>query len=158
MHRFVTHHVVADASTIVSFMQAWALINRSKPNGVDNILELLAEGNLLPFYNRKMVMNLSGLDLIYWDIIVGCSCPVEPPILIFLIDKLRATLVLKKEEIHKLKNLVLAKCTSISHLSSLTIICALSWVCWAKNNSTVCRGHRRQRPAYFGFMVIAEED
>ncbi|KAL0293063.1 UNVERIFIED_CONTAM: Malonyl-coenzyme:anthocyanin 5-O-glucoside-6'''-O-malonyltransferase [Sesamum radiatum] len=134
---FVTHHVVADASTIVSFMQAWALINRSKPNGADNIREILAEANLLPFYNRKAVTNLNGLDLIYWDIIVNYSCPVEPPTLVFSINKLRATLVLKKEEIQKLKNLVLAKCASISHLSSFTIICALTWVCWAKT-TTLC--------------------
>ncbi|KAL0458769.1 UNVERIFIED_CONTAM: Malonyl-coenzyme:anthocyanin 5-O-glucoside-6'''-O-malonyltransferase [Sesamum latifolium] len=52
---FVTHRVVADASTVVSFMQVWALINRSKPNGADNIRELLAEANLLPFYDRKRV-------------------------------------------------------------------------------------------------------
>ncbi|KAL0318222.1 UNVERIFIED_CONTAM: Malonyl-coenzyme:anthocyanin 5-O-glucoside-6'''-O-malonyltransferase [Sesamum calycinum] len=51
---FVTDHVVADASTVASFMQAWALIKRSRRSGADNVRDLLTEGNLLPFYDRKL--------------------------------------------------------------------------------------------------------
>ncbi|KAK4431035.1 Anthocyanin 5-aromatic acyltransferase [Sesamum alatum] len=148
---FVTHHAVADASTVLSFVHAWALIDKSQLNGADNIRELLAQRNLLPFYDRKAVTNLNGLDSIYWDVIVDCCCPVEPPVVVFPINKLRATLVLKKEEIGKLKNLVLAKCPNTStHLSSFTIICALVWVCWANSAAPEVPV---DQPEYFGFMA-----
>ncbi|KAL0303742.1 UNVERIFIED_CONTAM: hypothetical protein Sradi_6242300 [Sesamum radiatum] len=110
-------------------MQACALINKNKPNGTDNIRDLLTEGNLLQFYDRKAVTNINGLDDIYWDVIVDCSCPAEPPSVELPINKLRATFVLKKEDIQRVKNFVLAKCPNIGHLSSFTIVCALVWVC-----------------------------
>ncbi|KAL0413092.1 UNVERIFIED_CONTAM: Malonyl-coenzyme:anthocyanin 5-O-glucoside-6'''-O-malonyltransferase [Sesamum radiatum] len=88
---FVTDHVVADASTVVSFMQAWALINRSRRSGADNVRDLLTEGNLLPFYDRKSVTNLNGLDEIYCDVTVDSSCSAEPPSVKLPINKLRAT-------------------------------------------------------------------
>ncbi|KAL0321925.1 UNVERIFIED_CONTAM: Phenolic glucoside malonyltransferase 1 [Sesamum calycinum] len=120
---FVTHHAVADASTVVSFMQAWALINRSNHNGTDdNIRDLLTEGHLAP--------------------------SVELPI-----NKLRATFVLKKEEIQRLKNYVLAKCPDIGHLSSFTILCALVWVCSAKSAATGGEDVPDDEPEYFGFVA-----
>ncbi|KAL2227495.1 anthocyanidin 3-O-glucoside 6''-O-acyltransferase [Sesamum indicum] len=150
---FVTHHAVADASTVVSFMQAWALINRSKPNRTDNIRDLLTEGNLLQFYDRKAVTNINGLDDIYWHEIVECSCPAEPPSVELPINKLRATFVLKKEDIQRLKNFVLAKCPNIGHLSSFTIICALVWVCSAKSAAPSGEHVPDDEPEYFGFVA-----
>ncbi|KAL0375726.1 UNVERIFIED_CONTAM: Malonyl-coenzyme:anthocyanin 5-O-glucoside-6'''-O-malonyltransferase [Sesamum calycinum] len=75
---FVTDHVVADASTVASFMQAWALIKRSRRSGADNVRDLLTEGNLLPFYDRKLVTDLNGLDEIYCNVIVDSSSSAEP--------------------------------------------------------------------------------
>ncbi|KAL0387492.1 UNVERIFIED_CONTAM: Phenolic glucoside malonyltransferase 1 [Sesamum radiatum] len=128
---FVTDHVVADASTVASFMQAWALIMRSRRSGADNVRDLLTEGNLLPFYDRKLVTDLNGLDEIYCNVIVDTSSSAELPSVKLPINKLRAAFVLKKEEIQKLKNFILGKSPSIGHLSSFTIICALVWVCSA---------------------------
>ncbi|GFP92648.1 malonyl-coenzyme:anthocyanin 5-o-glucoside-6'''-o-malonyltransferase [Phtheirospermum japonicum] len=70
---FVTHHAVADASKIMSFIRAWALINSSKPGG-DVIRDRLAQANCLPFYDRQNMTNVNGLDSIYWDLIVELSC------------------------------------------------------------------------------------
>ncbi|KAK4424718.1 Anthocyanin 5-aromatic acyltransferase [Sesamum alatum] len=150
---FVTDHVAVDASTVVSFMQAWAVINRNRPNGTDNIRDLLIERNLLPFYERKLVTNLNGLDEIYCDVIVDSSCPEEPPSGKLPINKLRATFVLKKEEIQKLKNFISGKCPDISHLSSFTMISALVWVCSA--NSTAQSGEvvADDEPEYFCFVA-----
>ncbi|KAL0401333.1 UNVERIFIED_CONTAM: Malonyl-coenzyme:anthocyanin 5-O-glucoside-6'''-O-malonyltransferase, partial [Sesamum latifolium] len=150
---FVTHHAVADASTVVSFMQAWALINKNKPNGTDKIRDLLTEGNLLQFYDRKAVTNINGLDDIYWDVIVDCSCPAEPPSVELPINKLRTTFVLKKEDIQRLKNFVSAKCPNIGHLSSFTIICALVWVCSAKSAAAGGEDVPDDEPEYFGFVA-----
>ncbi|KAL0299195.1 UNVERIFIED_CONTAM: Malonyl-coenzyme A:anthocyanin 3-O-glucoside-6''-O-malonyltransferase [Sesamum radiatum] len=112
---FVTHHAVADASTVVSFMQAWALINRSNHNGTDD--------------------------------------NIQPPSVELPINKLRATFVLKKEEIQRLKNFVLAKFPDIGHLSSFTILCALVWVCSAKSAATRGEDVPDDEPEYFGFVA-----
>lgn len=89
----------------------------------------LTESNLLPFFDRKKVTNLDGLDSVYWDDIVKSSCSAEPPPPPKLpINKLRATFVMKRDEIEKLKSLVRA-----DHVSSFTVICALVWVCSARS-------------------------
>ncbi|GFP85852.1 anthocyanin 5-aromatic acyltransferase, partial [Phtheirospermum japonicum] len=111
-----------------------ALINSSKPGG-DVIRDRLAQANCLPFYDRQNVTNVNGLDSIYWDLIVELSCTVEPPPVKIPTGKLRATFVLKRDEINSLKDLVLARSlgpTDVAHLSSFTVVCALVWVCSAR--------------------------
>ncbi|GFP85198.1 anthocyanin 5-aromatic acyltransferase [Phtheirospermum japonicum] len=147
---FVTHHAVADASTVVSFIRAWALINSSKPGG-DVIRDRLAQANCLPFYDRQNVTNVNGLDSIYWDLIVELSCTVEPPPVKIPTGKLRATFVLKKDEINSLKDLVLARSsgpTDVPHLSSFTVVCALVWVCSARGELA-----DDDETEYFGFVA-----
>ncbi|KAL3848660.1 hypothetical protein ACJIZ3_010542 [Penstemon smallii] len=104
---FVTHHVVADASTVLSFMKAWALINSQLDS--TEITRLMEANCCLPFYDRKTVVGINGLDSLYWDLIVKLSCPIEPPRMKFPIGKVRSTFVLKKDEIQKLKKFVSAK-------------------------------------------------
>ncbi|KAL8030518.1 hypothetical protein ABFX02_14G291000 [Erythranthe guttata] len=60
---FVTHHAAADASTVVSFIQTWALINKTKcPNNNNNnnnninnsdLRDLLTRSNCLPCFDRN---------------------------------------------------------------------------------------------------------
>ncbi|KAL0302578.1 UNVERIFIED_CONTAM: Phenolic glucoside malonyltransferase 1 [Sesamum angustifolium] len=154
---FVTDHVVADASTVASFMQAWALIMRSRRSGADNVRDLLTEGNLLPFYDRKLVTDLNGLDEIYCNVIVDTSSSAEPPSVKLPINKLRAAFVLKKEEIQKLKNFILGKSPSIGHLSSFTIICALVWVCSARSAAPSGEDVADDEPEYFCFVADCRE-
>ncbi|KAG8386914.1 hypothetical protein BUALT_Bualt03G0198400 [Buddleja alternifolia] len=137
---FTTHHAVADASTVASFIQIWASINRSRmsisPDHI-NIWSPSTENKTLPYYGRDSVTNLNGLDSLYWGTISlnhEFSSPFEPPPVKFPINKLRATFVLKKAEIQRLKNIVLTMCPSVCHLSSFTVICALVWVCTAKSD------------------------
>ncbi|KAL3635102.1 hypothetical protein CASFOL_022161 [Castilleja foliolosa] len=137
---FVTHHAVADASTVVSFIRAWALINSSKP-GTD-VRDRLVQANCLPFYDRKNVTNINGLDSIYWDLIVEQSCVVEPPPVKIPTDRLRATFVLKKDEIDSLKALV------GTHVSSFSVVCALVWVCSARSEVA-----DDEETEYFGFVA-----
>ncbi|KAK4422863.1 Anthocyanidin 3-O-glucoside 6''-O-acyltransferase [Sesamum alatum] len=154
----VTHHVVADASTLVSFVRAWALINRSRPNRADNIHDPLTQGNLLLFYDRKFATNHNVLDEIYFDVIVESSCHAEPPPVEIPINKLRATFVVKKEEIQKLKNFILGKCrASIGHLSSFAIVSALVWVCSAKSAPLSGEDVPDDEPEYFCFVADCRE-
>ncbi|KAL3831056.1 hypothetical protein ACJIZ3_019858 [Penstemon smallii] len=104
---FVTHHVMADASTVVSLMKAWSLINVLDDDDEKTTRLLLEEANCLPFFDRKNVVDFNGLDSIYWDVLLGkVSSPLEPPPLKFPTGKIRSTFVLKKEEIQNLKKYV----------------------------------------------------
>ncbi|KAK4431706.1 Malonyl-coenzyme A:anthocyanin 3-O-glucoside-6''-O-malonyltransferase [Sesamum alatum] len=112
-----------------------------------------AVANASKFYDRKTMTNLNGLDEIYWDVIVDSSCTAEPPSVELPINKLRATFFFKKEEIQRLKNFVSAKCPSIDHLSSFTIICALVWVCTAKSAHPSGEDVADDESEYFDFVA-----
>ncbi|KAL3834364.1 hypothetical protein ACJIZ3_009100 [Penstemon smallii] len=150
---FVTHHVVADASTVLSFMKAWALINSNINSQLDStkITRLMEANCCLPFYDRRTVVGINGLDSLYWDLIVKLSCPIEPPRMKFPIGKVRSTFVLKKDEIQKLKKFVSAKRPRVSHLSSFTVTCALVWICSAK--AAAIAGVDDDETEYFGFVA-----
>ncbi|KAG8369405.1 hypothetical protein BUALT_Bualt14G0007700 [Buddleja alternifolia] len=126
---FAAHHAVVDASTVASFTRAWALINTRDAN---NICEI---NKWLPFYDRKNITNLNGLDSIYWDVISKefASSMLDTPKSVNLFKLIRATFVLKKDEIERLKNFVLTNCPSVAHFSSFSVVCALVWVCLAKS-------------------------
>ncbi|KAL3643254.1 hypothetical protein CASFOL_014069 [Castilleja foliolosa] len=140
---FVTHHAVVDASTVASFIRAWALISSSKPGpDVDVIRDRLMQANCLPFYDRRNVTNINGLDSIYWDLIVVQSCTVEPQLVKIPTDSVRKTFVLKKDEIDSLKGLV------GTHVSSFSVVCALVWACSARSEVA-----DDEETEYFGFAA-----
>lgn len=69
----------------------------------------LREASLLPSLDRETVKNINGLDSLFWEEIVKFSCSAEPLPVKFPINKLRATFVLRGDEIQKLKDLVVAR-------------------------------------------------
>ncbi|KAL8030514.1 hypothetical protein ABFX02_14G290600 [Erythranthe guttata] len=146
---FVTHHAAADACTVVSFIQTWALINKTKfPNNNSDLRDLSTRSNFLPSFDRKNTTNINGLDSLNWDLILKLSCSVEPPPVKFPIDKLRSTFVLKKEQIEKLKGLLVA--ANCPRLSTFTAACAVVWVCSAKSAGDDVAD---DEPEYFGFVA-----
>ncbi|KAG8389785.1 hypothetical protein BUALT_Bualt01G0014600 [Buddleja alternifolia] len=149
---FICDHTVVDVSTVASFIRAWALVNQTRllrHGGEDN--NKVIENNLiLPHYDRKTVRNLN-LERRYWDAILGFSPPVEPPRVKLPINNLRSTFVVKKDDIEKLKNFVLASWPEgVAHLSSFTVVCALVWSCSAKS---VAAEVADDEPEYFRFSV-----
>ncbi|XP_022863748.1 malonyl-coenzyme:anthocyanin 5-O-glucoside-6'''-O-malonyltransferase-like [Olea europaea var. sylvestris] len=121
---FTNHHVIGDASTVVSFIQSWASINRF--NGDSKYCSL-------PSFDRTNVQDLNGLDSTYWDLILKDCDSLEPPLINPPTNKFRATFVLREEDVQKLKKLVLSERKSATHVSSFTVACALVWICLAKS-------------------------
>lgn len=123
--------MVADGKAFHHFMKSWASLCRT--NGDLTCLE-----GLLPFHDRAVIDDPKGLELFFLN--VFWNWPLEhrgetenDP----LADKVRATFVLSREQVQKLRKWVSSKCMSNEsetlHLSRFVVTCSLIWVCLIKS-------------------------
>ncbi|KAI3472303.1 hypothetical protein Pfo_030852 [Paulownia fortunei] len=147
---FNNNHTVGDASSIVGFIKAWSSVAKL---GGDH--EFLAATHLLPLYDRSVVKDPSGLADIYWNQMKHFKIESLP--LSFPTNKVRATYILQKNDIQKLRNLVQAKKATLIHLSSFTITTAYVWTCLAKSAAEAGEVVDDNEPEYFGFAVDARQ-
>ncbi|KAG8386925.1 hypothetical protein BUALT_Bualt03G0199500 [Buddleja alternifolia] len=140
---YTNHHAIGDASSIVRFIKAWASVTRFNSD------EKLIDDKSLPFYDRTAVEDPDGLDSIYWDQLKR-SRPVESPPIKFPLNRVRATFVITKDDVEKLKTFVVTRRPEMPS-TAFTIICALVWVCLVKaeTDPTVAD----DEPEFFGFAA-----
>ncbi|KAJ7948238.1 putative Anthocyanin 5-aromatic acyltransferase [Quillaja saponaria] len=136
-------HVAADGRAFHHFMKSWASIFRSKG-------DLTCIENSLPFHNRAVVEDPIGLGPNFvkqwWN--SGASEYKEDANLLlvhdFLKNKVRATLLLGRTQIEKLKHWVSKnESEAMVRTSTFVVTCAMMWVCWIKseqstNNEQLC--------------------
>ncbi|CAK9173757.1 unnamed protein product [Ilex paraguariensis] len=122
----IFHHVIADASTLMNFLNSWASIFKS---GGDE--DLLKDG-ILPLYERSVIKDPKGLEEIYWGQLKDTKFEV-PPYQFLPTNKVRATFVMRREVIQKLKKLVSDQRPSLSYVSTVTTTCAFVWICMVKS-------------------------
>ncbi|CAK9187572.1 unnamed protein product [Ilex paraguariensis] len=144
---------------------AWALITRCGGDG-----PFLAGGSQ-PLFGRTLIKDPKGLDSIFLSQL-GTTTPVQQ--VPTNSDKFRATFIMSRTNIQRLKSLVMAKRLGLVHVSTFTVICAYVWVCMVKSKAAigeegdedepyhfVCAGENRARldppiPAsYFGNCIFA---
>ncbi|GER31614.1 HXXXD-type acyl-transferase family protein [Striga asiatica] len=117
------HHAIGDATSIVGFIRDWA-----------STCKLGVVQNSRPIFERDLIKGPPGLDSIYWNnmkrVPFGKSSPFPLPT-----NRVRATFVLDRARIKKLKDLVVAKFPSFPHLSSFVVTSAYVWTCFAKSLS-----------------------
>ncbi|KAK3019688.1 hypothetical protein RJ639_004163 [Escallonia herrerae] len=115
---FTMHHITGDASALINFIASFASL--TKFGGEANKL-------LPPFLDRKVIGDRNGLEEILWKQI-GDIKYVETP----YIHKVRATFVITKSDVEKLKKAVLGLRPTLSYASTFTVACAYVWICFAK--------------------------
>ncbi|KAK4418751.1 Malonyl-coenzyme:anthocyanin 5-O-glucoside-6'''-O-malonyltransferase [Sesamum alatum] len=147
---FTNHHAVGDASSIVGFIKAWSSVSM-----LEAASELSAANFPLPFYDRSVVKDPSGLENTFWSQINISRIESLP--LNFPTNKVRATYTLSKNDIKKLKKLVQAKKPGLVHLSSFTITAAYVWTCLVKSAAEAGEEVDDNEPAYFVFAVDARQ-
>ncbi|KAF5755932.1 putative anthocyanin 6''-O-malonyltransferase [Helianthus annuus] len=119
------HHCLGDASTRFCFLKAWTSIARF---GSDE--SFLANGTL-PIYDRP-IQN-AKLDESYLRFAnVENFEDYQPPKLGGPTDKVRATYILPRPLLNRLKNLVSTELPTLAYVSSFTVACAYIWSCMAK--------------------------
>ncbi|KAL1543445.1 malonyl-coenzyme:anthocyanin 5-O-glucoside-6'''-O-malonyltransferase-like [Salvia divinorum] len=145
---FNNHHIVGDASSIVSFIKAWCSVAKF---GSDD--KLMTSSDSLPLYDRYAVSDPSGLLNHIWDQMK--SFKIESPPLEFPLNKVRSTFILKKRDIQKLRDFVQAKKPHVTHLSSFTITTAYVWSGLARSEADSGEEVAANEPEYFVFAVDA---
>ncbi|KAI3736201.1 hypothetical protein L6452_15739 [Arctium lappa] len=134
------HHSLSDASTRFCFMKAWTSIARS---GTD--ASFLANGTL-PVFDR--VVNYPKMDEIYLknlEVETAFKKGYQPPRLSVPTDKVRATFILTRTVITRLKKWVSTQLPTLPYVSSFTVACGYIWSCIAKS--------RNDELEIFGFSV-----
>ncbi|KAJ9548873.1 hypothetical protein OSB04_021416 [Centaurea solstitialis] len=120
------HHILGDARTRFCFLKAWTSIARS---GTDE--SFLANGTL-PVYDR--LVNYPKLDesyLKFANVETVNHEEYRPKTLSRPTDKVRATFVLTRTTINRLKKQVSTDLPTLAYVSSFTVACGYIWSCIA---------------------------
>ncbi|KAL0428991.1 UNVERIFIED_CONTAM: Malonyl-coenzyme:anthocyanin 5-O-glucoside-6'''-O-malonyltransferase [Sesamum radiatum] len=142
------HHAIGDASSIVGFIKAWSRAAKLGENQ-----QLSAENQSLPFYDRSAIKDPSDRANSFWNqmrLFPLASNHSKLPT-----NRVRATFILRKNDIQILKNLALAGEPALIHLSSFTVTTAYVWSCLAKSAAESGEEVDDNEPEYFGFAVDA---
>ncbi|KAK4723633.1 hypothetical protein R3W88_026412 [Solanum pinnatisectum] len=131
---FTNHHVVGDGATIVGFIRAWALLH--KFGGHEQFLS----HELIPFYDRSVVKDPDGQGMSMWEEMKKQNLDMRdimtPPE-----HKVRGTFTIKRDDIEKLKNLILNSrrrgSTTLTHVTSFTVTSAYVWTCLIKSGDAI---------------------
>ncbi|KAL3848914.1 hypothetical protein ACJIZ3_010796 [Penstemon smallii] len=138
---FTIHHSLCDGAALLNFIKTWASITDSNSD---------THAQWLPFYDRTTFQDLDGLDSIRWNQ-VKVSRPTIPTS--FSNNKVRATFVLSKDDVQKLKDVVLERRPNIAYVSTFTVACAYVWVSIAKLTVVVEEEVADNEPDYFIFSA-----
>lgn len=145
---FTNHHSIGDASSIVGFIKAWSSVTKFVGD------EQFLSGNSLPFYDRSVIKDPSGLATKFWNQM--SIFKIESLPLNFPTNKVRATYILLESDIKKLKDLVIFKRPTLVHASSFTVTTAYVWTCLVKATAATTGDETDgEGTEYFAFAVDA---
>ncbi|XP_060202454.1 phenolic glucoside malonyltransferase 1-like [Lycium barbarum] len=128
---FCNHHAAGDGATMVNFIRAWGLLNKF---GGD---EQFLANEFIPFYDRSLIKDPYEQGMAIWDEIMKKNKPEMRDIIVTPLDKVRGTFIIGQDNITKLKNLILSRRPSLTHVTSFTITCAYIWTCLIKSEATI---------------------
>ncbi|XP_060202438.1 phenolic glucoside malonyltransferase 1-like isoform X1 [Lycium barbarum] len=142
---FTNNHVAGDGATIVGFVRAWARLN--KFGGHEQFLA----NEFIPFYDRSVIKDPYELGKLTWGEMKKhklemCDI-VSPP------DKVRGTFTITRDDIGKLKNLILSRRPSLTHVTSFTVICAYVWTCLVKSEDATREETDENVMEFFGCVA-----
>ncbi|KAL7587267.1 hypothetical protein Lser_V15G40411 [Lactuca serriola] len=123
------HHSLGDASTRFCFLKAWTSIAQS---GTD---ELFLTHGSLPVYDR--LVKFPKLDESYLKNakVETFNEEYQPRCLSGPTDKVRATVILTRSVLNRLKNLVSTQLPSLVYVSTFTVACGYIWSCIAESRN-----------------------
>ncbi|GFP79914.1 anthocyanin 5-aromatic acyltransferase [Phtheirospermum japonicum] len=147
---FTFLHAIGDGATAVHLIEMWASINRF--NGDDSHLLALGE-KCLPFYERDVIRDGDRLAMESWRY-MKTLLPTTTTTLSSAVSlpthEFRATFVLSKTQIQKLKNLIP---DGEDRVSSFTVACAHLWTCLVRSAAAAGEEVADDEPEYIGFAA-----
>ncbi|XP_028761565.1 coumaroyl-CoA:anthocyanidin 3-O-glucoside-6''-O-coumaroyltransferase 1 [Neltuma alba] len=131
-------HVAGDGRAFHDFIKFWSSVCRAKGD-LDSLLSSLT----LPYHRRDIVEDPKGLKLVYLKELTKMeSKSMEFAGLVNDVssEKVRATFVLNRGQVEKLKKWVSIRCigngTVTPHLSTFVLTTSLMWVCMIKSEES----------------------
>ncbi|XP_047941850.1 malonyl-coenzyme:anthocyanin 5-O-glucoside-6'''-O-malonyltransferase-like [Salvia hispanica] len=122
------HHSLSDGRSILGFMKAWAMINKSG----DDVVFVSRNGDSLPVFERPICKDSSRIDGIYWKAIK--QRPFKPASTHPLpTNRVRASFILRQSHIKTLKNLISSVRPNIDRVSTFVVAAAYVWTTLAKS-------------------------
>ncbi|KAJ8556175.1 hypothetical protein K7X08_022933 [Anisodus acutangulus] len=162
---FTNHHAAGDGATIVGFIRAWALLH--KFGGHEQFLA----NEFIPFYDRSVIKDPHEQGKSIWEEMKKHNLDMRD--IVTPSDKVRGTFTITRDDIGKLKNLILSRRPSLTHVTSFIVTCAYVWTCLIKSEDTIgeeidenvmeffgCAADCRARfnpplpPSYFGNCLV----
>ncbi|KAK9052556.1 hypothetical protein SSX86_029185 [Deinandra increscens subsp. villosa] len=119
------HHSLGDASTRFGFLKAWTMVSES---GGDQ--SFLANGSP-PVYDRLVDVPKLDENKLKHTRLEGFY---QPPSLVCTPDRVRATFVLSRTHINRLKKRIQTQLPTLEYVSSFTVTCGYIWSCIAKSS------------------------
>ncbi|XVE93523.1 hypothetical protein REPUB_Repub01dG0202100 [Reevesia pubescens] len=132
-------HVGGDGRTFMHFMSLWTSVYRAGGN-----LGCLEKS--LPMWNRDVIKDPDGTESfllkMYWNWVSSYGENSGLTHVALAADQVRATFVLGRTHVERLKHLVTAQCMKEAdseqlHLSTFVVTCALIWVSLIKSQESV---------------------
>ncbi|XP_057796560.1 anthocyanidin 3-O-glucoside 6''-O-acyltransferase-like [Salvia miltiorrhiza] len=123
------HHSAGDATSIAAFLRRWS--STSKIGGSDDEISI-SEAESLPIFDRSRFIYPAKLDPCSWNQIK--EIPLPPPSLPLPTNRVRATYVLSKSELEKLKLSIQSADLGLAYVSSFVAMAAYVWSCLAKSS------------------------
>nr|XP_025883531.1 malonyl-coenzyme:anthocyanin 5-O-glucoside-6'''-O-malonyltransferase [Solanum lycopersicum] len=128
---FSNHHVACDGNIIVKFIRTWGLLNKLRGD------EQCLANELIPFYDRSVIKDPYKQGTIIWDEMKQNMPEIGDIIVIPPLDRVRGTFIMERNNIVKLKNLILSRRPNLSYVTSFTITCAYIWTCLIKSKFAI---------------------
>ncbi|XP_054790715.1 coumaroyl-CoA:anthocyanidin 3-O-glucoside-6''-O-coumaroyltransferase 2-like [Prosopis cineraria] len=147
-------HVAGDGRAFRHFMKFWAAVCRAR----GDLGSLPAGSPPLPCHSRDIIEDPKGLKLVYLKELPKIelkSMEFAPFVSDVSSDKVRATFVLKRNQVDQIKRWVSIRCigdgTGTTHISTFVLTCSLMWVCMIKSEES--QDQRLDEPCKLIFLA-----
>ncbi|KAF7823062.1 coumaroyl-CoA:anthocyanidin 3-O-glucoside-6''-O-coumaroyltransferase 1-like [Senna tora] len=114
-------HVAGDGAAFLHFMKFWGSVCKAR----GDLSSLEAS---LPCHNREIIDDPKGIKLINLELLKNWEPEPKEFASLVHVDNVRATFVLSRDQIEKLKKWVMAKGSGDLHISSFVVTSSLVWV------------------------------
>ncbi|OMO98820.1 Transferase [Corchorus olitorius] len=150
---FAHCHVAADGSAFMHFVRSWSSVCKSNGD---------YSASLRPFHNRHEIKDPAGCNdgalKIYWHWISSWKENFRPAKEMAAVDKVRASFVLTRAQIDKLKQWLMTQCKNSNdleelHISTFVVICSIVWICMIKSHVSETSSANDDKFYYFLFAV-----
>ncbi|XWS68568.1 hypothetical protein CRYUN_Cryun04dG0101500 [Craigia yunnanensis] len=154
------NHVAADGCAFMHFVRSWSSLCESKGDST-----FLDDVSQRPFHNRDAIKDPAGCNDMtmkgYWHWISSWRENLGPT-KEMTVDKVRATFILTRAQIVKLKQWLTTQCKNNSndveqlHISTFVVTCSIMWICMIKSQDSEISANDYDDDKFYYFLFAVD--